>query len=394
MFLQFRNSCADKKPPRSARVSDLAETLDRRSRGLGGEVGRPAPNARNGFTLMEMMIVIAIMLLLVIATLPRIKQGLEDSKLRESSRQLNSYIALAKARAASTGRPCGLWLVTEKIGDPLATPGVFQTTELYLAEIPPAYSGDILESKVVVTNTNGNQLASLANGPPWRLNFIPAANGLTTLVQPGESFLIRFDHKGPVFNGIRNSNDGMFYVTGGPTVPPTGNGLYHAVNNPYAGYSYEIVRNAQRIGAPLNLPRGTSIDLTYSGFGNFGTDFYSSVNRVLVLFTPEGRVGNVTFNTWNNSNSVYQPISNDAQGTIHFLIGRPEKVGLPLAQSNLVDNNALWVSVGRLTGSVTTTENAPNIDFVFSNPATQAEQQAYLTIAREFAITQDVKGGQ
>ena len=402
MFLQIRNSRSDKKPPRSARVSELAETPDRRSRSLGGEVGSPAPNARNGFTLMEMMIVIAIMLLLVIATLPRIKQGLEDSKLRESSRQLNSYIALAKARAASTGRPCGLWLVTEKIGDPLATPGVFQTTELYLAEIPPAYSGDILESKVVVSNLAANQLASPLNGPAWLLNFFPAANSLTTLVQPGETFLIRFDHKGPVFNGRRGDpslpnplNDPTrFFIVNGPTVPPTGNGLYNAMSNPYAGYSYEIVRNAQRIGAPLNLPRGTSIDLSYSGFGNFGTDFYSSVNRVLVLFTPEGRVGNVTFNTWNNSNSVYQPISNDAQGTIHFLIGRPEKVGLPLAQSNLVDNNALWVSVGRLTGSVTTTENAPNIDFVFSNPATQAEQQAYLTIAREFAITQDVKGGQ
>ena len=362
---------------------------------------------RRGFTLMEMLIVIAIMLLLVIATLPRIKQTMDDSKLRESSRQLSSYFAMAKARAAATGRPCGVWFVSEQLGDPAGVPpnATFQSSQMYLAEVPAPYSGDVLESKVVVTDTNGNQLASAANGPAWRLNFIPAANSLTTLVQPGESFLIRFDHKGPIFNGTRNLNDGFFYVTGGPTVPPTANGLYDANTNPNAGYQYEIVRNAQRIGAPLNLPRGTSIDLAYSGMGNFGVDFFAaqtSFNNngfpaapaVLVLFTPEGRVGNVTYRSWDFSNSQYVTISNDAQGTIHFLVGRPEKVGLGLPQSNLVDNNALWVSVGRLTGSVTTTENAPNIDFVFSNPPTQQEQRNYLTIAREFAITQDVKGGQ
>src|SRR5947208_3352673 len=75
-----------------------------------------------GFTLLEMMIVIAIMLLLVIATLPRLKQALDESKVRESSRQLSSHFSLAKARAASTGRPCGLWFVPEFIGDPTATP--------------------------------------------------------------------------------------------------------------------------------------------------------------------------------------------------------------------------------------------------------------------------------
>lgn len=384
MFLQF-----------SVRSNPLQRVHNRR---------KPVTANIRGFTLMEMMIVIAIMLLLVIATLPRIKQGLEDSKLRESSRQLNSYIALAKARAASTGRPCGLWFVTEQIGNPTGVPPnvAFQSTELYLAEIPLAYAGDVLESKVVVSNQAANQVATVANGPPWLLNFFPAANSLTTLVQPGEFFLIRFDHKGPIFNGRRGDstlpmplNDPTrFFIVGGPTVPPSGNGLYDPMSNPYAGYSYEIVRNAQRIGAPLNLPRGTSVDMAYSGFGNYGTDFYSSVNRVLVLFTPEGRVGNVSYNIWDNSNSVYQPISNDAQGTIHFLVGRPERVGLPLAQSNLFDQNALWVSVGRLTGSVVTTENAPDFTFPLSNPPTATEAQNFLTRAREFAITQDVKGGQ
>ncbi|MGI8977780.1 MAG: pilus assembly FimT family protein [Pirellulaceae bacterium] len=395
---------------RSARVSDPAETPDRRSpEGRGrpavsrrGEVGRPAPNRRSGFTLMEMLIVIAIMLLLVIATLPRIKYALDESKVRESSRQLNSYFAMAKARAASTGRPCGLWFVTEKLGDPNATPGVFQSTQLYLAEIPPPYSGDVLESRIVISNIAATQVASSSNGPPWLLNFFPAAGSLTTLVAPGEFFLIRFDHKGPIFNGRRGDtslpsplNDlTRFFIVGGPTLPPTANGLYDPALNPYAGYQYEIVRNAQRIGAPLALPRGTTVDLTYSGFGNGGTEFYSSLNQVMVLFTPTGRVGNASYSYYDTVSGSYLPVSTEATGGLHFLVGRPEKVGLPLAESNLVDNKALWVSVGRLTGSVTTTENAPNINFVFSSPPTLQERQAYLTIAREYAITQDVRGGQ
>ncbi len=112
-----------------------------------------------------------------------------------------------------------------------------------------------------------------------------------------------------------------------------------------------------------------------------------------MLFAPDGRVGTVTYQTYVNGNNPPYPLISNVTGTVHFLVGRPEKVGLPLAQSNLVDNNALWVSVGRLTGSVTTTENAPNINFAFSNPPTAAENQQFLTIAREYAITQDVKGG-
>ncbi len=355
------------------------------------------------FTLLEMLIVIAIMLLLVIATLPRIKYALDESKLRESSRQLISYFSMAKSRAATTGRPCGVWFVTEQIGDPTAVPGVFQTTQFYLAEIPPPYSGDFTESRVVVSDSSGNNAPTMANITPngWPLSFAAGANAsLFTLIPqnpPNNTFFIRFDRKGPLFPGSRIGN--QFYVrpafplspTVNPVIPPAANGLNV---NAGAGYHYEIIRNPQRIGAPLNLPRGTAVDLSYSGFGNSGTDFYSSLNQILVLFAPDGRVGNVTYQTYvSGNNPPYPLISNDAQGTLHFLVGRPEKVGLPLMQSNLVDNNALWVSIGRLTGSVITTDNAPNVNFQFSNPATTAEQQQFLTIAREYAITQDVKGG-
>jgi prepilin-type N-terminal cleavage/methylation domain-containing protein len=373
---------------------------------LQSRIIRTAREHSRGFTLMEMLIVIAIMLLLVIATLPRIKQTLEDSKLRESSRQLNSYLAMAKSRAAATGRPCGLWLVPDLVNG-TTTPALFQSTQLYLAEVPPSYSGDFLESRVIV---HGNSIPSYPTymNTPWLLQFSPPGSegSLYNLIADGDIFRIRFDHKGPVYIGTRSGN--QFQINGGVTLPPHANG--DLTNNVNAGYQYEIIRNPQRIGAPLSLPRGTCVDLTCSGFGNTGINFFAENNpqpsipltaampAVLLMFTPEGRVDSVSYHTWDLTNSVDRFVSNDAQGTVHFLIGRPEKIlnsGIsvpPPPNSNLADNDALWVSVGRLTGSVTTTENAFTTDPSML-PASPTFFD-YVIRAREFAITQDVKGGQ
>src|SRR5688572_30500659 len=65
---------------------------------------------RPGYTLAELLIVILIMVMLVSITLPTVKRVLEDGNVREASRQFNAYIAMAKARALQTGRPCGIML--------------------------------------------------------------------------------------------------------------------------------------------------------------------------------------------------------------------------------------------------------------------------------------------
>ncbi len=364
-----------------------------------------------GFTLLELLIVIAIILLLVIATLPRLKQALDESKLREGSRQLNSYFAMAKSRAATTGRPCGVWFVGEPVGDPTATPALWQSRQFYLAETPPPYSGDFLESRAWITDSSGNNLATAANGPNWRINFVNAPGGLLTLIGNGDNFQIRFDHKGPYFTGWRNPADGLFYIIAPAlTVPPTANGFYNANTNPLAGYQFEIVRIPQRIGAPLTLPQGTSVDLNYSGFGSTGVNFLTESNpvgqliarvpslpAVLLMFSPDGHVDSVSYFTWDTNVSQYRLVSGNPQGTTHFLVGRPEKVlnfsvGIPpAANSNITDNDALWVSVARLTGSVTTTDNGftnnPNL-----LPMTPTFSD-YLFNAREYARNQDVKGG-
>src|SRR6187399_2303026 len=102
---------------------------------------------RSGYTLVEMLIVVSIMIMLVAVTLPVAKKVMDGSQGREASRQLNAYLAMAKARALQTGRPCGLYFAmpTAPLGivEPTLTAAQFSTywpvrhcSELQLAETP------------------------------------------------------------------------------------------------------------------------------------------------------------------------------------------------------------------------------------------------------------------
>src|ERR1043165_8553567 len=68
---------------------------------------------RRGYTLAEMLVVMTIMLILVAITLPAVKNVMQGGNTRESSRQLNAYFAMAKARALQTGRPCGVMMMCD-----------------------------------------------------------------------------------------------------------------------------------------------------------------------------------------------------------------------------------------------------------------------------------------
>src|SRR6478672_8785942 len=113
----------------------------------------PARRPRSAYTLAEMLVVMTIMLILVAITLPAIKNVMQGGNSRESSRQLNAYFAMAKARALQTGRPCGVMMMCDlPLG--LSEPGtglngmpLWPTklvTKLYLAEVPQPYSGSTI----------------------------------------------------------------------------------------------------------------------------------------------------------------------------------------------------------------------------------------------------------
>jgi prepilin-type N-terminal cleavage/methylation domain-containing protein len=391
------------------------------------DLGPRTSARRRGYTIAELLIVMAIMLMLVAITLPAVKNVMQDGAVREASRQLNSYFAMAKARALNTGRPCGVMMICEAalgIPDPVAAGTNIpqwparQITKMYLAEVPPPYSGSTLATTI---GGRGRIMYSLTSGaPPGTIEFHPlisSASGyivdqgelpiLLSLIADGEVFLVRFDYKGAWYVCQRMGPLLVFQQPGtrpfgttqtGATVPvpPAMGILPNTGTTPYsstlAGQTYQIVRLPRRIGNPLELTAGTCIDVAYCGIGptNYPTNTLQygmypaagssaagyqglfpgspptnpTLQAISIMFQPDGGIDSVFLNNW-----FFAPPT-----TVHLLLGRGDKINLPLsssanhatglnmfdpAASNLADPQSLWVSISRSTGAVNTSDNMP-----------------------------------
>lgn len=289
----------------------------------------PALPTRAGMTLTELLVVVAVMVILIGTAVPMMRNGLEERKLREASRQLNTAFTLAKGIAAETGRPCGVYINTLQLPGPVSLAG-----EVFLAETPPPYAGDIVGATTVVSGTTATFDANSAS--------------LKSLVRKYDS--VRFDYKGPRYLITTDITTGPpfvvnFQVDSGMPLPVAGTFAYQIFRQPVKSSS-----------APLELPAGAVIDLEKSGYGTSDTSFAGGISPIIVTFEPNGSVDRV----WSGSGSL-PPME-----TIHFLIGKVEQVG----NDNLADNTCLWVSVNPQTGRVTTAENA------YSGTLTSARQYA------------------
>ena len=105
---------------------------------------RPHP----GLTMIELLIVVAVMVILIGIALPVMKTGIEARRLREASRQVNTAVTLAKSLAAETDRYAGLLIDVESL--PEDRTKLF-ARRLYLAETPPPYAGDMVGATAAIT---------------------------------------------------------------------------------------------------------------------------------------------------------------------------------------------------------------------------------------------------
>lgn len=389
---------------------------------------------RRAFTLVELVIVVIVIVVLIAIALPVIKYNVEAARLREGARQVNGMFASAKAHAAATGRPAGVWLELEQV-----TPGLTQCTQLYLAEVPAAYAGDVQNAtcKVEIGKTG-----TPADNAPWSIDFQGTAAMLPALVAVGETFHIRLDHKGQWYMARRTAA-GFEILQTGSTRPPrlprfgpdklpgvagvdddgngvidfvdlNGDGLPNGIDTDGDGVldtpdrwdetevlwpgsdddnqpqTYEIRRQPQRSGQPLDLPLGIVIDPNYSGAGSTGNQFANAAKRLLVMFNPTGDIASVSY----IDQTTGALVEDVGTSKLFLLIGRTERLELPwsnVPQSNIADGGNLWVTVNRRNGSVGTIENVPNVALPIG---TAAERAAYLETSREFARTGEVKGGQ
>lgn len=395
---------------------------------------------RAAFSLVELLVVVGIMILMAAIALPQLKNTLQDNKLREGSRIVSAFFAQARARAASTGRPCGVWMDCE------LSPGTRfrQCTRLTLCEVPSIYGGDTISATISLAPVDPSDLSQGikqrqavqgdpdipqrlvydGNGNPrtW-LEFDVGSNvGLFTILdQKGpstgnmlEPFTIRFGYRGFTYNCLRYQNAFYLVVDGIP--------LASNLQAPWRWSTFQVTRRPRKVGSVRELPQGIAIDMGYSGMGlgdntnwgyqpqpltapnikfSYGQEFGVGLDasdvmqdnladKVVVMFAPGGGVKELFIGT----------IEGPATSTLYFLVGRAERVGTaPFSadyndmrnSSNIIDQTSLWISIGRQTGTIATSDNTAPILTAAASITTPADRTAFLTnsraAARQYSLT-------
>ena len=358
---------------------------------------------RGGMTLVELLVVVAIVTLVFAMLANSMRPALESRKTKEASRILSVAFAQAKARAMELGRPVGVWI---QGGDTLGDVNYNFSTEVYLAESPLPYSGDFEGSGCTLTSATTFTVAKDQNS---------LFAGQSPQIRRGD--FVKFNHREPAYLilGV-NDPDPMdimqpvtvnFSLARNGIVHPRPRGIF---------VPYQVLRQPVRTGPAIELPTGACIDLRNSGTGPGitnapwvspmadgmptdlsthepppGVEFQLRVNEsgngsVLVLFSPNGDVKSVVRNAESPDRNV--PLvpstvaaTNYAPATIHFLIGKLDQMDIvgtlnfssddtpnePFSYNrNLTDPGSLWVSVGARSGNVTSSPNNFSVLPVFT----------------------------
>jgi prepilin-type N-terminal cleavage/methylation domain-containing protein len=368
---------------------------------------------RRGFSMIELLIVVAISMLLIAIAIPFVRPALASSKLREASRQVNAFLVGAKARAAETGRPFGVRLIRSNIDQNGDANDCYR---LRYVEVPPYYSGDI-EGALIEVGGPGLTNPDLS-GPPAPVGFFFYASvpvndpaNLTLANYPNEDplfktidagDLIRFGYVGGWYRidgiyqgaGHTSTNDDVVLrisVLPDSTTATLGLGGYqhwppnpgdpNLSNRPLSTRSqrlpYQIMRRPRPSGSmSIELPKDVSIDLSLSGFGAGGNQFVAAspleMSPIDIVFSPAGQV-EYLFN-----HGAYAPAPAE---TIYLLVGNTDQVwpstGITKAfgdptyigqqaifphdpddfAGNIASGEAYWVGVQQSTGAVLTAEN-------------------------------------
>lgn len=365
------------------------------------------PALRRGMTLVELLLVIGILTILMAITVTSLQPMLQNRKRKEASRIVIATIAKAKARAAETGRPVGLWIQRDEnpMVDPTNPPESRRLAQqLYLAETPLPYAGDFPEATAHLWDFNNDGIVDGAQFEiPLNSRLFSTNPNVDPLVREGDH--IKFEGRGAEYpiadiwltDYPGGSGNLYYWIVFGWNAGPNGEwgatgddngdgttgdpGEIESAFNPGATddywaapppplsvgsrLKYQILRQPRRTGNAIDLPGGIVVDLTNSGFGMTGLQLRNNNPNfpIVIEFLPSGAVGNVTFN--GVTGPPLQPL--------HLLLGERDQFAeageaspLPLSAANanlvvfnknLEDPDSFWVTISNNSGNIT---SAPN----------------------------------
>jgi len=313
-----------------------------------------------GVTLIEMLVVVAILMLLLGVALPSMQGSMDQRRNREAARAVNVYFSSARSVAMQTGRPCGVAIhrMDNERGCSML---------LEQVEVPPPYAGESID-------TRAQLMCSNIQGGVATVQAVLSGGGINPdLVHEGDR--VRFNYQGPLYtiSGQPGANS-MTLVTdirNGQMLPwPT------VADVPSEPVPFEIYRRPTKSFAdPLELPAGAVIDLEASGTADHSIGAGNG-EPVYILFSPNGSV----------DRAYHDGHLHSATRPIFLLIGKREKVPAVAGEENYRDLTSLWVTLNPRTGLVTTSNVGTEPTNTTGIPGSVAE-------SRYYAINAESAGG-
>ena len=327
---------------------------------------------RLAFTLIELLIVMAVLVLLAAVTLPSVKELLKDQKSSQAARLIQSYAESAKARAIATGRPVAMVIDRMYVDGSRDLIGNDSCTRVSIGEVFPPYEGDWSGAKaaIITRPTSGtpllprgqqfaqiefNQAASLWNVRDGRPTGMVSAGDIIQFGDSNRSYRIADSPNDPdtnVITYIPSSGTSPAYLqidfdnpaydedAGLLTSEPT---IFPAIP-----MKFRIFRKPSKsLAGSIVFPRGVCIDLSASGIGQTGLQFGSasiaaisrpgdpvrdhapgSYGPIQIVFDPAGRISDLFFGlpqiVEGSTGNLLARRAVDS--TIHLLIGKTEQV--------------------------------------------------------------------
>ena len=217
---------------------------------------------RRGLTLVEMLVVIALVVTLTALAIPTVRILTRDVRVREAGRDLQAFLTDVQTAARAEGQ-AGIWLERDPVSPNTAL-------QVFRVKTPPPYMGDLYESRCDVINDPTGILGPAGVFVDFLLTTNPNVS-LYTAADPISGFFpdIQIDAKGPRYRisaviGSFNRGGNTYHRVQLASYPHTTGSLPPGLstNLPFKIFGQPTKQNLRQV----TLPKQTYIDLGKSGF--------------------------------------------------------------------------------------------------------------------------------